>query len=438
MIETLSSLGRYKSIIEPLLKYYSSRSWIKYRLKVEILYFHFLYIQLKELEENIPKDKLEQFINIYPIIDQLTDQVIVAQKTTKDDIEAIKIVIRKYYDKIELAPSKYKEYIHFGLTSNDIHSIAFSLQLQGSILNYMIPKFDNLQNILSEKSNIWKNITMISKIQGKVIIPTTLGKEIDVFIERFDLCISKLKKFIYYAKIGGKAGTLAAHYTMFPNINWAEQLNHFCNEIGLVRWITTSSSTNYEDIIELSQILIRVNNILIDLCLKFRMYINEKVFIIEKFKTIDFESPEENLRLANQGFKLCIEILPISKLQGDTSNHSILRNYGNNLGYLLVAINCIEIEINQLNPDYNEITGELNKHPEILTEAFECLLMKYEIENREEKIKKIIEKGKFINLDHLKRRIIKELENNMTEELREEILNLKYDDYLGYLSMISS
>ena len=95
MVETLSSLGKYKSIIEPLFKYYSVRSWIKYRLKVEMLYFHFLYIQLKELEENIPKDKLEQFINIYPIIDQLTDQVIVAQKTTKDDIEAIKIVLKK-------------------------------------------------------------------------------------------------------------------------------------------------------------------------------------------------------------------------------------------------------------------------------------------------------------------------------------------------------
>ena len=445
---TLSPLdNRYASQVKPLLKYYSSRSWIVYRIKIEIIYFHFLYNTLSDLCANLDHDKLSRFLNVYEHLDILVQEVVEIEKRTHHDIKAIEIALRNHYEKLDIGSYKYKEFIHFGLTSQDINSVAFSMQLKDSIEQCMIPKITHVFNLIHDRSMWWINTTIVARTHGQAAIPTSLGKEFGVFIERLNYCLTPLSNFQYYTKIGGAVGTLAAHYITYPKIDWTQKISDFCKRLGFKRWKTTTQVTNYEDIIEVTQILIRINNILIDFCQDIWLYISNNVFTIEqgaesqvgsstmpqKINPINFENAEGNLKMANAGLNFFVEKLPVSRLQRDLTDSTILRNYGVYFGHILVALSNIETGLNKLQPNYTQITIELSRHPEILGEAIQSLMRKYGVPNSYEIMRGILQGTYFLNLSNFKRRVMKEIEEYMTPELKADINKLNFDNYLGYL-----
>ena len=365
MENTLCPLdNRYYNKISILSKYFSYKNWIAYRLLIELKYYKFLYDLLPELYNNINIERINKFINIEGNTDNI-ESIINIEKEVHHDIKAIELFLRNQYVILDIGDIKYREYIHFGLTSQDINSVAFSLQLKDCITECILPKLNTIIHLLQNKSIQWNNIVILGLTHGQPAIPTTLGKEIAVFIERIKYCIERLENFKYYTKIGGAVGTLAAHYITYPDINWCEQFTNFCNDLGLYRWKTTTQITNYEDIIELSQILIRINNIFIDFCQDIWLYISNKIFILnkltdkqvgsstmpQKVNPINFENAEGNLKLTNAGLDFFVLKLPISRLQRDLTDSTVLRNYGMYLGYMLLAFINIEEGVNRLQPN---------------------------------------------------------------------------------------
>jgi adenylosuccinate lyase len=439
-MDTLSPLdNRYSILVLPLNKYFSYRSWIKYRVKIELIYFKFL---CETLELTISEDKLISFmkhdINVLRVLD--------IEKTIHHDIKSIELYLKEVYIELNIGPKKYIEYIHFGLTSQDINSVAFSLQLKDAITEVIIPKLDAFIKLLSQKASLWDNLIILAYTHGQPAIPSTLGKEMRVFIERVTHCLDKLKGHTYYTKIGGAVGTLAAHYYVFPDISWNEHLKALCAELGLKRWQYTTQITNYEDITELSQILIRINAILIDFSQDIWIYISMNYFILEKetpnqvgsstmpqkVNPIDFENAEANLKLANSGLEFMVNKLPISRLQRDLTDSSTLRNYGVNIAHSLIAIENIMKGVKKIKPNYPEITARLEQHPEILAEGIQCLLRVNGIENPYDIIRKATQEKKYSSLTEFKESIIDllDLDDNKLK-LKKKIMKLNYSNYLG-------
>jgi len=445
MDNTLCPLdNRYADKVTELLVYFSYKDWVEYRLFVEVRYFNLLYNILPNIQKNISKHKLEQFLSIVENVN--IEEIQQIEKTTLHDIKAIELYMRKQYDKLEVGPSKFKEFIHFGLTSQDINSVAFSLQIKDCMFGCIGPKIDNILDLLQEKSMKWQKITLRALTHGQPAIPTTLGKEIDVFIERMTYCYDKLKTFKYYTKIGGAVGTLAAHYSTYPEYDWCKIFDKFCMSFELHRWQTTTQITNYEDIIELTQILIRINNILIDFCQDMWLYISSKIFILnkeissqvgsstmpQKVNPINFENAEGNLKLANSGFDFFVSKLAVSRLQRDLTDSTVLRSYGQYCGYMLLSLKNIEKGINQLEPNIAEINTQLNQSPEIMAEAIQCILRKHGITNGYEIIRSLTQHEYFDDLEDFKRKILAKLDD-IPDAVEEEILTLSFSTYLGYI-----
>jgi adenylosuccinate lyase len=317
--------------------------------------------------------------------------------------------------------------------------------LKDSITDVIIPKLDTFIKLLSQKASLWDNLIIVAYTHGQPAIPTTLGKEMRVFIERLTHCLDKLKGHTYYTKMGGAVGTLAAHYFVFPDISWEYHLDILCTELGLKRWTYTTQITNYEDITELSQILIRINAILIDFSQDIWLYISMNYFILEKENSnqvgsstmpqkvnpIDFENAEANLKLANSGLEFMVNKLPISRLQRDLTDSSTLRNYGVNIAHSLIAIENIIKGVKKIKPNYHEITARLEMHPEILSEGIQCLLRVNGIENPYEIIRKATQAKKYSSLTEFKESIIELLDLDDKLKLKKKIMKLNYSNYLG-------
>ncbi|MBC7885249.1 MAG: adenylosuccinate lyase, partial [Saprospiraceae bacterium] len=341
MLKSLSPLdGRYQPMTSVLSDYFSEYALIKYRVYVEIKYFRALVdLPLCQLDE-ISKEALLHLDDLYNEFNLNEAEIIkTTEKVTNHDVKAVEYYIKNKFELIGL--NKYREFVHFGLTSQDINNTAFPLMIKNGIREEIYPLVLTLISGLKSKASAYKGIPMLARTHGQPASPTTLGKEIAVFIERLEDELELLNLVKYKCKFGGATGNFNAHKVSYPEIDWPSFADKFIQGLGLKRSKNTTQIAHYDDLGAIFHSFIRINTILIDLCRDMWTYVSMDYFkqklkegeigssaMPHKVNPIDFENAEGNLGLANSIFSHLSEKLPVSRLQRDLSDSTVIRNVG--------------------------------------------------------------------------------------------------------------
>ncbi|MDX9883045.1 MAG: adenylosuccinate lyase [Prolixibacteraceae bacterium] len=379
--------GRYRSKVENLQNYFSEYALIKYRVITEIEYF----IALCELPlpqlSHFDASKfaaLRKIYNDFSVED--AQRVKNVEKVTNHDVKAVEYFIKEEFDKLGL--SAYKEFIHFGLTSQDINNTAVPKSIQDALEIEYYPAITELIVKLEELADEWTDIPMLAKTHGQPASPTRLGKEIRVFVERIKEQIDQLKSISIDAKFGGATGNYNAHHLAYPEINWDEFGTKFLkNYLGLKRARYTTQITNYDNHAAIFDALKRINTILLDLDRDMWTYISMEYFkqkikkgeigssaMPHKVNPIDFENSEGNIGLANALFEHLAAKLPVSRLQRDLTDSTVLRNIGVPLAHTLIAISSTRKGLNKLLLNKDAIDADLDKNWPVVAEAIQTIL----------------------------------------------------------------
>jgi adenylosuccinate lyase len=379
--------GRYRKTCVGLADYFSEAALIKYRVQVEVEYF----IALCELPlpqlAGINKNIFEPLRDIYRNF-SLADAGIIKEieKTTNHDVKAVEYFIKQRFDSLNLA--EHKEFIHFGLTSQDINNTSIPLSLKDAINNVYLPLFNEVIAKLKQYANDWKDISMLAKTHGQPASPTRLGKEIQVFIERLEKQVEQLKAVPYSAKFGGATGNFNAHHVSFPANNWVEFGNHFVNNmLGLSRSQHTTQIEHYDNLAAMFDAMKRINTIFIDLDRDMWTYISMEYFkqqikageigssaMPHKVNPIDFENSEGNLGIANAIFEHLSAKLPISRLQRDLTDSTVLRNIGVPIAHTVIAMQALLKGLNKLLINTDAISRDLENNWAVVAEAIQTVL----------------------------------------------------------------
>ncbi len=377
--------GRYRDKTKILSGYFSEFAFIKERIRVEINYL--LFLSSKKLIRRIrPKGK-DFLIKIYKNFNlKQALEVKEIEKTTRHDLKAAEYFLRKNFDKSLL--SNLIEFIHFGLTSEDINNICLRILLQNANNEIISRQLENLNGVLLEKSKAYRDVVIIGRTHGQNAVPTTFGKEILVFSERLKKQIKKLKNFEFFAKLNGAVGNFNALYFVLPNVNWSSFSAQFIKSLKLSPLVITTQVNSNDDIVEYFQIIQRINLILNDLNQDMWRYTSDTWLVQsknrdevgsstmpQKINPIDFENSEGNISVANGLIDVFVKKLPISRLQRDLSNSTVLRNTGTILAYCLIAYSSCEKGLSRISPN-PKIKKYLNKDWSILSEAAQTLLRK--------------------------------------------------------------
>jgi adenylosuccinate lyase len=467
---TLSPLdNRYNNQIESVIKIFNLFNQIKTKATIEIKYFlellKFLQKNNEYLDEDLQINKSlnidETFEPLYTRIINMNEndlnQILEFEKECHHDIKSIEYWIKYNYD-ILYSNNKelynYKELIHFGLTSQDINNTAFDINLEQST-KLIINKLEDLQILLNNKSVSWHDTIMLGYTHGQPAVPTSLGKEFNVFQERLNYNIEKLKSIKFITKMGGAIGNLNAHICVYPNLDWDKFFKNFVNDkLNLDKWNYTTQITNYENLVDNVSIMKNVNTTLLDLCQDIWLYCHKKYFIIEKenknqvgsstmpqkVNPIKFENAEGNLKVANSLFTLFIEKLQISRLQRDLTDSTVLRNYGVPIGHTYLALINIIKGFNKLMSNNTIIQKDLYEHPEILAEGIQSLLRAYRIENAYDIIREATQNKNFDNESEFKTEIISILEKKNIKKfnvIKKKINDISIDNYIGNINYLN-
>lgn len=388
MLTAISPIdGRYASKTTELSNYFSEFALIKYRILVEIKYFKALAaLPLPQLE-GIGSEKLAQLDNIVRYLSSESGaEVKEIEKRTNHDVKAVEYYIKKEFD--ELGLGKYKEFIHFGLTSQDVNNTATPLSLKDAIQNTYLPSFQSIIEELKKLSKDWANIPMLARTHGQPASPTRLGKEIEVFANRLEVQLEQLKLIPFSAKFGGATGGFNAHYVAYPEIDWHEFAKNFVeNDLGLSRSFPTTQIEHYDNLGAIFHCLSRINTILIDFCRDIWTYISIEYFrqktikgeigssaMPHKVNPIDFENAEGNLGLANAIFGHLAEKLPISRLQRDLTDSTVLRNIGVPMGHTIIAFASIKKGLSKLLLNEEKLNSDLESNWMVVAEAIQNIL----------------------------------------------------------------
>ena len=354
MMESLNALspldGRYARATKELRNYFSEAALIRYRVKVEVRYLKALVdFNLPGLEA-VDKSKLESLCAWRENLSEEDLQwVKETEKTTNHDVKAVEYLVKRELNKLGL--DAIEEFVHFGLTSQDINNTSVPLSLKDAVQESFLPQITELRNKLEELSVQWKDISLLARTHGQPASPTKLGKEIKVFVERLDKQIANLKAVPFEAKFGGATGGFNAHNIAYPELNWVAFANNFvAKDLGLVRQQTTTQIEHYDNMAALFQAFVRINNIILDVNRDMWTYISMDYFkqqikkgeigssaMPHKVNPIDFENSEGNLGLANALFDHLASKLPISRLQRDLTDSTVLRNVGMPFGHTIIA-----------------------------------------------------------------------------------------------------
>lgn len=392
--------GRYRNTTQNLAQYFSESALIKYRVYVEIEYF----IALCEtgLTGLLSFDKAN-YSNLRAIFEQFSDsdaqEVKDTEKVTNHDVKAVEYFIKKRFDHLGL--QEYKEFIHFGLTSQDINNTAIPLTFKLSLQEVYYPQISQLIVKLQELASEWKDIPLLAHTHGQPASPTKLGKEFTVFAERLEIQLNNLKNIPNSAKFGGATGNFNAHHIAYPGINWVDFSNHFVNDIlGLTRAQHTTQIEHYDQFAAQCDALKRINNIIIDLDRDIWAYISKNYFkqkikegevgssaMPHKVNPIDFENAEGNAGIANALFEFFAAKLPISRLQRDLTDSTVLRNVGVPMAHTVISIASTLKGLNKLLLNNDAIAADLENNWAVVAEAIQTVLRREAYPNPYEALK---------------------------------------------------
>jgi adenylosuccinate lyase len=393
--------GRYRKNVEGLSYYFSEAGLINYRVFVEVEYFIALLDlglpQLKDFDRS-RIDDLHAICRDFTFKD--AEEVKKIEKTTNHDVKAVEYYLKKEFDKMELG--KYKEFIHFGLTSQDITNTAQPYALKLACEDSLFPQLNKVLNKLNNLSREWKNVPMLAFTHGQPASPTRLGKEINVFAERLKQQIKLLKSIPFTAKFGGATGNFNAHYAAYPEINWHEFGNDFIRKIGLSRQKVTTQIDNYDYLATFFDGIKRINTILIDLNRDLWMYISMDYFkqqikegevgsstMPHKVNPIDFENSEGNLGFANAIFEHLSAKLPVSRLQRDLTDSTVSRNIGVPVAHSLLAYKSLVKGLGKLVLNRDKLNQDLENNWAVVAEAIQTILRREGFPKPYEKLKEL-------------------------------------------------
>ena len=432
--------GRYSSKTEAFSNYFSEYALMKYRVYIEIEYFiELTEIPLKNLKDISTKNKgdIRMIYKNFSIEDTLRIKEI--EKKINHDVKAVEYFIKEEFEKINLGG--YKEFIHFGLTSQDINNTAVPLMLKDGLKEILTPSYNELIKNLEDFSKKTNNIPMVARTHGQVATPTTFSKEIKVFEERLKEQLKNLKDVPNNGKFGGASGNLNAHYIAYPDIEWDIFSDKFLDRIGLIRSKPTTQIEHYDNMAAIFHNLSRINTILIDLCRDIWHYISIDYLIQKsnkkevgssamphKVNPIDFENAEGNLMLANSQFIFYAEKLPISRLQRDLTDSTVSRNIGIPLSHTKIAIDSILKGITKLDINKNVIKKDLDDNWIIISEAIQTILRREGIEKPYELLKDLTRGNEHITKESISK-FIKEL--SVDDKVKQELLSVSPNNYLG-------
>lgn len=380
--------GRYRKTTEVLADYFSEYALIRYRLRVEVEYFLALCrIPLPQLEEVDEPTVSANLRNIYNnFTHEEAQHIKELESITNHDVKAVEYFLKGKLDSYEMAP--YKEFIHFGLTSQDINNTAIPLSLKEYKRDVLIPSFDDIMNILNKLADDWKDIPMLAHTHGQAASPTRLGKEMMVFVERLSSQMEVVKRIPISAKFGGATGNFNAHFVAYPDIDWNAFADRFLHdELGLNRQRYTTQIEHYDGLAAICDAMKRINTILIDLCRDFWTYISFDYFkqkikageigssaMPHKVNPIDFENAEGNLGVANALFEHLAAKLPISRLQRDLTDSTVLRNIGVPFAHSLIACKSILKGFGKLILNETAIKRDLENNWSVVAEGIQTIL----------------------------------------------------------------
>ena len=401
--------GRYRNKTQELDSYFSEYGLIKYRVLVEVEYFIALcQLPLPELQ-NFDASHIEPLRNIYIEFSKEDAQRIKnIEKETNHDVKAVEYFLKEKFEEKNLP--QYKEFIHFGLTSQDINNTATPLSIKDANNKQLLPQFNHLLTKLKESASLWHDIPMLARTHGQPASPTRLGKEIRVFIVRLEEQLNYLKTFSFPAKFGGATGNFNAHVIAYPEIDWNAFADRFVNKsLGLKRSFPTTQIEHYDQIAAFLHSMERINTILIDFSRDVWQYISMNYFkqkikkgevgssaMPHKVNPIDFENAEGNLGIANAVAGHLAAKLPISRLQRDLTDSTVFRNIGVPFAHTIIAIKSLLKGIDKITVNEEAINKDLEDNWIVIAEAIQTILRREGYENPYELLKDLTRKNKKI------------------------------------------
>ncbi len=436
--------GRYRSKCEPLAAYFSEGALIKYRVRVEVEYFIALAEQLKAQRPQLAAvaGKAEALRDIYR---HFSDEDALAikeiEKTTNHDVKAVEYFLKGKFDQMGLAD--LKEFIHFGLTSQDINNTSVPLSMKDCATEVLLPAYRNLLNLLETKAHEWKDIPMLAHTHGQPASPTTLGKEWGVFAYRLRRQLDELERIPFTAKFGGATGNFNAHLAAFPEVDWRAFGNDFvANHLGLERQQLTTQIENYDMMAAWFDACKRINVILIDLCRDVWTYVSMEYFkqkikagevgssaMPHKVNPIDFENAEGNLGLANAIFEHLSHKLPISRMQRDLTDSTVSRNIGVPIAHTMISLASLEKGLGKLLLNEQALYRDLENNWAVVAEAIQTILRSVGYPNPYEALKQLTRTNEKVTAQTIAA-FVDTLD--VAPDVRERLKTITPHNYIGY------
>jgi adenylosuccinate lyase len=444
MLTAISPIdGRYRKVTEPLAAYFSESAIIRYRLMVEVEYFIALCnIPLPQLR-GFNKDLFPEIRSFYKHFEmEHAVRVKEIEKITNHDVKAIEYFLKERFTELKLA--EFKEFIHFGLTSQDINNTAFPLALKEAFLDVYKPLLDEILETLKRKSKEWKKTPMLARTHGQPASPTTTGKELYVFAERLEKQVNLLQTIPSSAKFGGATGNFNAHHVAYPSVDWIKFADQFVRDsLGLERSVTTTQIEHYDNLAAFFDNLKRINTILLDFSKDAWAYISMDYFhqkvkknevgssaMPHKVNPIDFENAEGNLGIANAFFEHLSAKLPISRLQRDLSDSTVIRNVGVPLAHSMIAFRSLLKGIDKLILNEEKLAKDLDDNWAVISEAIQTILRRENYPDPFEALKELTRGNEKIDRQTL-HRFIDGL--NIPANVKNELKKITPANYTGII-----